>query len=257
MIGVRLGLPIAESERINPNDQPTARPVIKLKPARNQVNTRSSASNFHNRTLQQFRLPCCSSIFVPSFPRGNIHAMNAYDRLLSVIVANLVRSSALSTGFGMSTAYNQSCCVLRAALSTQRRPTKHRLISLTKPPFDLANHYRFALSYTDSGTALSFPTSLHWSSYFAKGVGNKMTPTAIDDIAAAPSVPNTQQQHPPSVPTVPSLLSLMGKTIAITGGGRGLGMELAFAVVESGGHVACLDILPSPSETQWPTLLKL
>jgi NAD(P)-dependent dehydrogenase (short-subunit alcohol dehydrogenase family) len=49
----------------------------------------------------------------------------------------------------------------------------------------------------------------------------------------------------------------MGKTIAITGGGRGLGMELAFAVVESGGHVACLDILPSPSETQWPTLLKL
>ncbi|PKX93536.1 oxidoreductase, short chain dehydrogenase/reductase family [Aspergillus novofumigatus IBT 16806] len=84
-----------------------------------------------------------------------------------------------------------------------------------------------------------------------------MTPTAIDDIAAAASVPNTQQQHTPSVPTVPSLLSLAGKTIAITGGGRGLGLELAFAVAESGGHVACLDILPSPSETQWSRLLKL
>lgn len=84
-----------------------------------------------------------------------------------------------------------------------------------------------------------------------------MTPTAIDDVAAAASLPNTQQQHTSSAPTVPSLLSLTGKTIAITGGGRGLGMGLAFAVVESGGHVACLDILPSPSETQWSTLLKL
>lgn len=53
------------------------------------------------------------------------------------------------------------------------------------------------------------------------------------------------------------MFSLAGKTIAITGGGRGLGITLAHAVVEVGGHVACLDILPEPSKTGWQDLLKL
>lgn len=64
------------------------------------------------------------------------------------------------------------------------------------------------------------------------------------------------QDHAPKVPT-PALFSLTGRTIAITGGGRGLGITLAAAVLESGGHAVCIDILPSPSEPEWSTLLVL
>lgn len=34
-------------------------------------------------------------------------------------------------------------------------------------------------------------------------------------------------------------------------------MTLAYGVVESGGHVACLDVLPTPAETEWSSLPKL
>lgn len=53
-----------------------------------------------------------------------------------------------------------------------------------------------------------------------------------------------------------SRFSLAGKTVAITGGGRGLGITLALAVVEAGGHVACLDILPEPAADEWEALQK-
>jgi NAD(P)-dependent dehydrogenase (short-subunit alcohol dehydrogenase family) len=50
------------------------------------------------------------------------------------------------------------------------------------------------------------------------------------------------------------LFSLNQHTIAITGGGRGLGITLALAVIEAGGNVACLDILPSPAAKEWAAL---
>ena len=50
---------------------------------------------------------------------------------------------------------------------------------------------------------------------------------------------------------VKDLLSLDGKTFAITGGARGLGITLAGAVLEAGGNVACLDILPAAVESEW------
>ncbi|KAL6707715.1 hypothetical protein ACN47E_003836 [Coniothyrium glycines] len=68
--------------------------------------------------------------------------------------------------------------------------------------------------------------------------------------------PTTMTSGSPS-PATPALFSLYGKTVAITGGGRGLGMTLAFAVIEAGGHAACLDILPEPSVTEWQSLTKL
>ena len=67
-------------------------------------------------------------------------------------------------------------------------------------------------------------------------------------------------QLPTATPTfapTPSLFSLTGRTVAVTGGGRGLGITLAAAVLESGGHCACIDILPSPSELEWTSLLML
>jgi NAD(P)-dependent dehydrogenase (short-subunit alcohol dehydrogenase family) len=44
--------------------------------------------------------------------------------------------------------------------------------------------------------------------------------------------------------TRPFLNSLDGGTTLITGGGRGLGLELAHAVIEVGGCVACIDVFP-------------
>lgn len=42
------------------------------------------------------------------------------------------------------------------------------------------------------------------------------------------------------------LFSLDGRTIVITGGSRGIGLALAFAVAEVGGNVAIVDILSEP-----------
>jgi NAD(P)-dependent dehydrogenase (short-subunit alcohol dehydrogenase family) len=81
-----------------------------------------------------------------------------------------------------------------------------------------------------------------------------MAPTAVTEIM--PSTPSSTQD-PSQAQSVPNLFALNGKTIAITGGGRGLGLSLAFAVIEAGGHVACLDILPAPSVQEWTNLQKL
>lgn len=42
--------------------------------------------------------------------------------------------------------------------------------------------------------------------------------------------------------TVWDLFSLKGRTIVITGGARGIGLALAFAVAEVGGNVAIIDV---------------
>lgn len=80
-----------------------------------------------------------------------------------------------------------------------------------------------------------------------------MAPSAVDTIVntLAPAT------HDSASPSTPVLFSLSGKTVAITGGGRGLGMTLAFAVVEAGGHAALLDILPEPSHEEWESLQNL
>ena len=69
------------------------------------------------------------------------------------------------------------------------------------------------------------------------------------------------QDQPESIVTAAQqphnqLFSLAGRTIVVTGGGRGLGICLAMAVVEAGGHVACIDVLAQPDESEWPRLQK-
>ncbi|KAI1337584.1 hypothetical protein F5Y15DRAFT_148157 [Xylariaceae sp. FL0016] len=78
-----------------------------------------------------------------------------------------------------------------------------------------------------------------------------MAPTSTRDIE-----PASLTAAPPA-PATPQMFSLSGKTIVITGGGRGLGMTIAFAVLESGGHAACLDISPDPAHDEWESLQKL
>ncbi|KAM0433325.1 hypothetical protein ACHAPT_004201 [Fusarium lateritium] len=83
-----------------------------------------------------------------------------------------------------------------------------------------------------------------------------MTPAIVSDIELPAQVPETKAT-PTSKTSTPKLFSLAGKTVAITGGARGLGITLAIAVVEAGGSVACLDILDEPSPTEWTQLSKI
>jgi NAD(P)-dependent dehydrogenase (short-subunit alcohol dehydrogenase family) len=61
----------------------------------------------------------------------------------------------------------------------------------------------------------------------------------------------------PATTAASPLFTLSRRTIAITGGGRGLGITLAAAVLEAGGDVACLDLLPGPSAEEWVHIQKL
>lgn len=47
---------------------------------------------------------------------------------------------------------------------------------------------------------------------------------------------------------VTDLFSLKSQVVVITGGARGIGLTLAFAVVEAGGLVAVIDASPAPHE---------
>jgi hypothetical protein len=52
-------------------------------------------------------------------------------------------------------------------------------------------------------------------------------------------------------PHISKLFSLDDRTVVVTGAGRGLGIVLASAVLEAGGDVVCLDVLPKPGEQEW------
>ena len=49
----------------------------------------------------------------------------------------------------------------------------------------------------------------------------------------------------------PDLFSLAGRTVIVTGGGRGLGVTIAKAIIESGANVAAVDLLSAPSRDEW------
>lgn len=68
----------------------------------------------------------------------------------------------------------------------------------------------------------------------------------------SPPLPETRAS-PTTAPT-PQLFSLKGRTVAITGGGRGVGITLAAAVLEAGGNAACIDMLSEPSPKEWQIL---
>ena len=84
-----------------------------------------------------------------------------------------------------------------------------------------------------------------------------MAPAVVSDLEPSLTGVPESPETPAPVPPTFKQFSLEGKTIAITGGGRGLGITLALAVVEAGGNVACLDILESPSADEWAQLAKL
>lgn len=96
---------------------------------------------------------------------------------------------------------------------------------------------------------LSVQNSYHFTLF-------KMAPAIVSDIELPAEVPESRIT-PASKASTFKLFSLEDKTVAITGGARGLGITLAIAVVEAGGSVACLDILEEPSAAEWAQLNKV
>lgn len=83
-----------------------------------------------------------------------------------------------------------------------------------------------------------------------------MAPAISLDHTLPPVVPESKETPAAFAPTN-DLFSLAGRTVAITGGGRGLGMTLTTAVLEAGGDVVCMDLLPEPSAEEWIAVQKL
>lgn len=84
-----------------------------------------------------------------------------------------------------------------------------------------------------------------------------MAPAIFSAVELPPNGVLESRETTAAVSPTFKMFSLEGKTIAITGGGRGLGIILALAVVEAGGSVACLDILDSPAADEWAHLTKV
>lgn len=83
-----------------------------------------------------------------------------------------------------------------------------------------------------------------------------MAPSVALDHTTPAVVPESNET-PAAFARTNDLFSLGGRTVVITGGGRGLGMTLTTAVLEAGGDVACLDLLPEPSPEEWVAVQKL
>lgn len=82
-----------------------------------------------------------------------------------------------------------------------------------------------------------------------------MAPSVVSDIDLPSNIPESRQSAA-NVP-IEKAFGLNGRTVIITGAGRGLGITLAVAVLESGADAICLDILPEPSAAEWEIITKL
>jgi hypothetical protein len=82
-----------------------------------------------------------------------------------------------------------------------------------------------------------------------------MAPSIISDIDLPRDIPESRQSAA-NVP-IQKAFGLDNRTVIITGAGRGLGITLAVAVLESGADAVCLDILPEPSAEEWEVITRL
>ena len=84
----------------------------------------------------------------------------------------------------------------------------------------------------------------------------------VQDVTSETALPNghlpERDLAPAAHASTPSLFSLADSTIIVTGGGRGIGQALAKGIAEAGGSVACLDVLPEPTngDGEWDAIKK-
>lgn len=82
-----------------------------------------------------------------------------------------------------------------------------------------------------------------------------MAPSLVSDIELPTSIPESQETAANA--PLEQLFALKGRTVVVTGAGRGLGITLATAVLEAGADAICLDVLPVPSEAEWQNISKI
>ncbi|WWD22271.1 hypothetical protein CI109_106762 [Kwoniella shandongensis] len=109
----------------------------------------------------------------------------------------------------------------------------------------------------------SRPQASHPTKHESRPVssGKPVAEHVKEDESKRSGLPEEPASGPPPPPlaalTAPQLFSLEGRTIVVSGGGRGLGLTVTHALLESGASVACLDVLPEPSQPQWDKALQL
>lgn len=83
--------------------------------------------------------------------------------------------------------------------------------------------------------------------------------TVVADLAPATAPLPERVSAPGAQVSTPALFSLAKTITIITGGGRGLGQALAKGVAQAGGSVACIDILPTPTNDagEWDEILRI
>ncbi|GAA6023968.1 hypothetical protein JCM10207_008646 [Rhodosporidiobolus poonsookiae] len=86
-----------------------------------------------------------------------------------------------------------------------------------------------------------------------------MTAQKIVSETALPAHIPEREVAPGAHAATPSLFSLAGTNTIITGGGRGLGQALAKGVVQAGGSVFCIDLLPQPTNDagEWDEIQRI
>lgn len=82
-----------------------------------------------------------------------------------------------------------------------------------------------------------------------------MSPSVVTDATLSPDIIESRETS--AAARTGSLFSLDQRTIVVTGAGRGLGIVLAAVILEAGGDVVCLDILPVPSQVEWDRIIKI
>ncbi|KIR98282.1 short-chain dehydrogenase [Cryptococcus deuterogattii 2001/935-1] len=86
--------------------------------------------------------------------------------------------------------------------------------------------------------------------------GKPVAELTKEDEKKRSGVPEHPDETVLSAMQAPQLFNLRERTIIVTGGGRGLGLTVAQALLESGSNVVCLDLLPEPSQPQWDNAAK-
>ncbi|KAI6846172.1 short chain dehydrogenase [Hortaea werneckii] len=83
-----------------------------------------------------------------------------------------------------------------------------------------------------------------------------MSPALVSDLAVARDAPEPDHSDAAGL-SAEKLFRLRDRTVMITGAGRGLGLNLAYAILETGADVCCLDVLQEPDSEEWATAKKI
>ncbi|WWC97264.1 hypothetical protein V866_004143 [Kwoniella sp. B9012] len=139
---------------------------------------------------------------------------------------------------------------------TSLRP-QLRLARTALPSPSTRSSFSTSIRRLDNKDDSGRPQAAHPSKHASRPVssGEPVAEHVKEDESKRAGLPEEPMNGPPPPPlaALPAheLFYLKNRTILITGGGRGLGLTIAHACLESGASVRCMDLLPEPSQPQW------